>query len=211
MHAYRKLIQDEMDARQWQASDLARVSGVSKQVLSNILGDTREQLVQRPTDATVNGLARAFGLNPDAILAAVGEAMGLPVSRPVVIYDAARVSDDDLLRVLGERLRAAKDGGEHEHSSASNKPAGVSPAQVTGDDEGPVEPANQDEDSTALAPVEQLHPTAPAEVELPQAARRFPPGGSKKQQLAAVQDGAEQIEGTSSHDSIHADPEREGR
>ena len=96
-----------MGARQWQAADLARASGVSKQVLSSILGDARERITQRPSDATVNGLARAFNLHPDVVLLAVGEAMGIPVSRPVIVNDAAGLSDEDLVRALSTRLGLA--------------------------------------------------------------------------------------------------------
>ena len=147
--------------------------------------------------SVLSTLAAALSVAPEEVSAwlklprPVGDPY-IPDGKSSLLHEHERSALDELIRAI-TRDRGEV-GGEREHGSTPKTPAGVSPAHVTGDDEGPVELAKQDEDSTVLVPVEQLHPTAPAEVELPQAARRFPPGGSKKQQLAAVQDGAEHQE-----------------
>ena len=125
MHAFRSFVQAEMDKRGWKAVDLVSRSGLSKQVVSNILNDDRDELSSRPGRQTVDSLARAFSVPSDVVLLAIGKAMGIPVAAPVVIYDASRVPNDELLRVLAQRL--GEDGGEHV-GSAPITPAGGSPA-----------------------------------------------------------------------------------
>lgn len=124
MHAYRRFIQDEMDKRGWKATDLARASGVSKQVLSTALNDTRDQLRMMPSHETVAGLARAFGVPQRVILHKVAEAMGLPAGEEVVVYDASRVSDDELINELIRRFRAARRGGGDDESAPIAPPNG---------------------------------------------------------------------------------------
>lgn len=109
MHAYRRFVQTEMDKRGWTAADLQRSSGLTKQNLSRLLRDEREQLQQRPDAATVTALASAFRVDEKLVLSHVAEAMGLPTSR-VEVAAAADLSNDELLRILAERLR----GGTHE-------------------------------------------------------------------------------------------------
>lgn len=109
MHAYRRFVQTEMDKRGWTAADLQRSSGLTKQNLSRLLRDEREHLQQRPDAATVSALARAFGVGEELVLTHVAEAMGLPTGR-VEVAAAADLSNDELLRILAERLR----GGTHE-------------------------------------------------------------------------------------------------
>lgn len=120
MHAYRRFVQTEMDKRGWTAADLQRSSGLTKQNLSRLLRDEREQLQQRPDAATVTALANAFGVDEKLVLSHVAEAMGLPTSR-VEVATAADLSNDELLRVLAERLR----GGTHEPAP---DPAASAPA-----------------------------------------------------------------------------------
>ncbi|WP_241680951.1 helix-turn-helix domain-containing protein [Pseudactinotalea suaedae] len=107
-----------MDKRSWTAAELVRHSGLTKQTVSNVLSDGREQLMQRPKDSTIAGLAKAFGITPDVILSAVAEAMGLPAGERVVVYDADQISDEELLRVLAQRLRGREDGEGHEKRPA---------------------------------------------------------------------------------------------
>lgn len=126
MHAYRRFVQTEMDKRGWTAADLQRSSGLTKQNLSRLLRDEREQLQQRPDTETVNALARAFGVNEKLVLSHVAEAMGLPTNR-VEVAAAADLSNEELLRILAERLNR---GGTHEPAP---DPAAALPA-THGDD-----------------------------------------------------------------------------
>lgn len=126
MHALRKFVQDQMDARNWRATDLAARSGISKQVISGLLTDDRDTVDRMPTEKTIDGLCKAFRIDRDVLLAVIGEAMGLPVNRPTVVYDASRVPSDELILELARRLGEA--GGEHVQRSAPSKQAGGSPA-----------------------------------------------------------------------------------
>lgn len=126
MHAYRRFVQTEMDKRGWTAADLQRSSGLTKQNLSRLLRDEREQLQQRPDTETVHALARAFGVSDELVLSHVAEAMGLPTNR-VEVAAAADLSNEELLRILAERLNR---GGTHEPAP---HPAATAPAP-DGDD-----------------------------------------------------------------------------
>lgn len=141
MHAYRKFVQLEMDKRGWSAADLQRASGLTKQNLSRILNDDRVQMQQRPDPATVAGLARAFGINEVVVLSHVSEAMGLPTGR-VQISAAADFSNDELLRVLAERLsRGDRDAHDPLHSEEPGAPRSPSSeADASGDVESPAQP-----------------------------------------------------------------------
>lgn len=133
MHSYRRFVHTEMDKRGWTAADLQRSSGLSKQNLSRILRDEREQLQQRPDTATVSALARAFGVDEKLVLTHVAEAMGLPTSR-VEVAAAADLSNEELLRILAERLNR---GGTHEPAP---DPAAALPAPDRDDLADPAQP-----------------------------------------------------------------------
>lgn len=111
MHAYRKFVQEEMDKRGWTAAELSRASGLSRQNLSRILNDDRDVLQRRPEPPTISALAQAFRYREDYVLSYVAEAMGFSSDR-VRIADASALSNEELLRVLAERLSG---GGDHEH------------------------------------------------------------------------------------------------
>jgi transcriptional regulator with XRE-family HTH domain len=101
-----------MDDHGWTQAELARKSGLSPAVISRILSDDRDRLVQIPDDATVDGLARAFG-GPNIknrLWLSIARAMRIPVDDEVVVADATALSDDDLLRELGRRLAKSVSG-----------------------------------------------------------------------------------------------------
>ncbi|GAA1714794.1 helix-turn-helix transcriptional regulator [Brachybacterium phenoliresistens] len=133
MHAYLRFVRTEMDKRGWSAADLGRASGLTAQHLSRILNDDRDVLQRRPESATIDALARAFGMSSDYVLTFVAEAMGFPSGR-VSAPDASALSDEELLHVLAERLRRARTN-EHEGGTAeSGSTAGG------GDVEDPAQP-----------------------------------------------------------------------
>lgn len=133
MHAYRKFVQMEMDKRGWTAADLQRSSGLTKQNLSRLLNDERVQMQQRPDGTTVTALARAFGVDEIVVLSYVAEAMGLPTAR-VEVAAAADLSNDELLRVLAERLsRGGTDERERaDHEAPADRDAVEDPAVSDG-------------------------------------------------------------------------------
>lgn len=141
MHAYRAFIQAEMDRRGWKAADLATKSGVSKQVISTALRDSRDQLRMMPSKATVQGLARAFDVPDVVVLQKIAEAMGLPAGERVVVYDPAGVPDDELVREVARRLRAST-AGRAQHGAA-DVPVGAVIADAIEPDEERARGASQ--------------------------------------------------------------------
>jgi len=131
MHALREYIQAQLDSRGWVAADLAKHSGISKQVVSGLLNDDRASIDRLPLDSTIDGLAQAFRVERDVILAKVGEAMGLPMSRTVVVYEASGVPNDVLIQELRRRLREDVMGNAEHPAPIGAAPIGVVHTSVT--------------------------------------------------------------------------------
>lgn len=109
MHEFRRYVQEQMDARNWTQSDVANAGGFDRQVVYSIVHDTRDVLPSKPKAATVNGLAKAFGVSRETVLAHVAIAMGLPTE--LKRADVTDVSDDELIRELSRRLKGAGSAG----------------------------------------------------------------------------------------------------
>lgn len=110
MNEYQRFIQDELDRRNWRPADVEKHGGPTRQVMSNILNDKRKVLVQRPKQETIEGLATAFRVPVETVLAHVARAMGFPVTIAEANLDD--VSDDDLLDQI--RKRMIRESSEHE-------------------------------------------------------------------------------------------------
>ena len=130
MHAYRLFVQNEMDKRGWTAADLSRASGLSRQNLSRILNDHRPVLQRRPEPATVQGLARGFGLDEEIVLRSIAEAMGFRLD-PVPAQDASALSNEELLRILAERLGERGSNGQQDAARMDREPQpdGITPGE----------------------------------------------------------------------------------
>ncbi len=117
MHALQRLLRDGLVRRGWNQSDLARESGLSKQVVSKLLREGRAPIARLLRDTTIEGLARALQVHVGVVRAAIAEEMRLPGDEVQVVYDARGVADDELVRELARRLgaasaaRSAEDGG----------------------------------------------------------------------------------------------------
>lgn len=104
MHALRRYIQQELDARGWRAQDLANKSGLARQQVSKLLTDDREVLPQLPRTSTLAALARAFDVSTAHVTTVAVEALGVPgVSAPAVVHEIESVDDEVLLRELLRR------------------------------------------------------------------------------------------------------------
>lgn len=115
MHALRRFIQSELDSRGWQARDLVKVSGLSKQLVSNLINDDRDILPQLPRTTTLEALARAFNVSTAHVTTVAVEALGVPgVNAPAVVHQIEEVDDQVLLREL---LRRAVVRGDEEASA----------------------------------------------------------------------------------------------
>ncbi|MCR6647765.1 MAG: helix-turn-helix transcriptional regulator [Cellulomonas sp.] len=135
MHAWSRFVREYLDVHGMRPAELARKTGVSPQVLSNLLNDRRDHLDRRPDPKTVALLARGMNVDESVLLSKIGEAMGLPVAEHVVVYSASRVSDDELIRELAARLRKrGETGGNTAPTSgaASAAPEEVSHVQMPG-------------------------------------------------------------------------------
>lgn len=104
MHAFREFIQDQMDARGWNQAELSRRSGLSSQQISKLLNDERDRLSGMPRIDTVEGLARAFGITPDAVAKQAAQAYGVPGAQPDDHVQARELSNEELVHELTQRL-----------------------------------------------------------------------------------------------------------
>lgn len=106
MHALRQFIEDQMRLKDYRRpTDLVKASGLSKQQVSWMLNDNRDRLGEMPEPATIDGLSRAFSVPPEAIRIVAAQALGVIVDSPVQIASVHDVTDADLIRELGTRLR----------------------------------------------------------------------------------------------------------
>ncbi|WP_122262176.1 helix-turn-helix domain-containing protein [Ornithinimicrobium cerasi] len=104
MHALRRYLQDGMDARGWQQSELARSSGLTRQRVSQMLGDDRELLPAVPRRETLQAIARAFGVSESTVTAVAFEAMGYDLDAVRRETDLSTATDEQLVRALADRL-----------------------------------------------------------------------------------------------------------
>lgn len=108
MHEYRRFVQDELDTRGWRQSDLVRRSGLSRQLVSNILRDDREHLGQMPDAATLDGLATGFGVPVDLVRAAAARSLvDYTDDGTALTITLSEVSTDALLYEIRRRIDRA--------------------------------------------------------------------------------------------------------
>lgn len=105
MHDYRRFVQDELDARGWTAAQLARESGLRRQLIWNILHDDRPRLGQMPEDSTLEGLARGFTVPVERVREAAARALrGYVTDGATLQITLSDVSTDALLTELRKRI-----------------------------------------------------------------------------------------------------------
>lgn len=75
MHEYNRLIQQGLDERGWKQADLARRGGLHRSLISKILKDDRDHLGQMPDDATMEGIARGFGIPVERVREAAARSL----------------------------------------------------------------------------------------------------------------------------------------
>lgn len=121
MHEYQRFVQREMNARNWNQNDVARHAGLNRQTISAIMKDEREKLNQLPDSKTIDGLARAFTVSREVVLAHVALAMGLPVK--LERADVSTASNDELVSELARRLKAGEDNASTSHTRAAGSAA----------------------------------------------------------------------------------------
>ena len=143
MHAYSRYVKSEMDLRDWNQNELSKRAGLTRQVISSIVNDSRDRLTQVPDDKTIDGLATAFRVQPEVVRAHVALAMGLPVS--IERADVTAVSDAELIQEIARRLKAGESGA-----------TSASPMNQAGDDADEVTQANRGRLEHGQQPVPNL-------------------------------------------------------
>lgn len=100
----RKLIQDELDRKQWIPADLVRASGLSAQLISNLLNDERDQIDQMPKRETLSRIAYGLRIPEATVLRSAAAAWGIPLEGSDTRMSADDLSNDELLATLARRL-----------------------------------------------------------------------------------------------------------
>lgn len=105
MHEFRRFIQGELDARGWRQADLVRASGLSRQHVSQILTDTRDNLGQMPDAATLTGIADGLGVPAERVRTAAARSLvGYTDSGEPLTPALQDVSIDALLNEIRRRV-----------------------------------------------------------------------------------------------------------
>lgn len=108
MHALRRYVQGSLDARGWKPADLARASGMSPQLVSQLLNDERDRLSSIPKEPTIAGIAKAFGVSESVVIGHVFEALGYDLNVVRTEIDLSSLNDAQLLDELATRLVARR-------------------------------------------------------------------------------------------------------
>lgn len=105
MHEYRRFIQHELDVRGWDRSDLVRKSGLSRQLVHNIVTDVRPFLGQMPDASTMEALAKGLGIPIELIRTAAARSLvGYTDDGTALTIQLRDVSTDALLNEVRRRI-----------------------------------------------------------------------------------------------------------
>lgn len=148
-NAYSQFVRREQKRRGWSNVQLADAAGVSKQVVGDVLNDTRTLLRQRPEPETVRGLAKAFGVPEVALWQEVVKAMGIPLAvEATLMVELEKATNADLLSELAKRL---EEGGAGDVANAAQKSNEVE-GRVVDVDFGQMPEVPSEEDAAAHDP-----------------------------------------------------------
>ncbi len=105
MHEYRRFIQHQLDERGWDRADLVRKSGISRQLVHNILTDDREHLGQMPEASTMEALSKGLGISVELIRTAAARSLvGYTDDGTALTIQLRDVSTDALLNEVRRRI-----------------------------------------------------------------------------------------------------------
>lgn len=120
VHALADFVQERARDKSWGPTDLARESGLSKQLCSNWLNDGRDRMSRLPLASTIDGFVKAFRVPKEFLLGKAIESLDLGYSAGDFVNSVATASDRELLDEIEDRLK--KRGGERDSGSSSNTP-----------------------------------------------------------------------------------------
>lgn len=119
MHEYRRFIQEHLDGLGWKQSELARASGLSRQLIHSILSDDRDHLGQMPDDSTLEGIAQGFSVPVERVRTAAARSLvGYTDDGAALTPNLQDVHIDALLNEIRRRV--------NELSANQATPAGAS-------------------------------------------------------------------------------------
>lgn len=106
-HPLRQYLQSQLDLRGWRQTDLANRSGLSRQLVSNMLNDNRPRLGRMPDGDTLEALAAGLDVPLDVIRTAASRSLVNYVDdgTPLTI-ELTDTSTDELLGEIRRRLTA---------------------------------------------------------------------------------------------------------
>lgn len=105
MHEYRRFIQQQLHERGWKSADLVRQSGLSRQLISKILNDTRDHLGQMPDASTIEGVATGFGIPIELVRTAAARSLaGYTDDGSALTIQLRDISTGALLNELRRRI-----------------------------------------------------------------------------------------------------------
>lgn len=119
VHALADFVQERARDKGWGPTDLARESGLSKQLCSNWLNDGRDRMSRLPLASTIDGFVKAFRVPKEFLLGKAIESLDLGYSAGDFVNSVTTASDRELLDEIEDRL--TKRGGERELGSSSMK------------------------------------------------------------------------------------------
>jgi transcriptional regulator with XRE-family HTH domain len=110
-HALREFIRTQMDERQIDQATFTRTSGLTRSHVSKLLRDDRDRLPQLPRRETLAGIAKAFSVSPQVVLAVAVEALGLGYEAADFVNELSQATNEELARELERRLLRAPHHG----------------------------------------------------------------------------------------------------
>ena len=121
MHEYRRFIQRELDNRGWRQKDLVQKSGLSRQLVSNILRDDRDHLGQMPDATTMEALATGLGVSVETVRTAAARSLvDYTDDGSALTITLGDVSTDALLTEIRKRI-------DHAQPQPTSAPAATEP------------------------------------------------------------------------------------
>lgn len=102
-HALADFLRTRMDERGLRNRDVEQLSGLSRQLVSKYVSDTRDKLTRLPEKTTLEGLARAVGVSTEFLLSKAVEALGLGYTAGDFVNDLASATDAELFEELARR------------------------------------------------------------------------------------------------------------
>ena len=125
MHELGRYLQRKIDEKGWNAAELARRAGLSRQTVYNLITDNREYMDQTPQRKTVSAIADALGVTSMEILTVSARALGIPMESLPPENSLRSASNEQILTELASRLSRSKgqDDDTYAHKAGTNTQA----------------------------------------------------------------------------------------